>query len=219
LSTVTSSHSPSAAGSLSDATRVWPVERLVGRASALKVGMWIFLISDALTFGGLLLAYAVLRAGARQWWPSDEPELGIKFTAGLTFLLICSSVSMVLAVGAAHEGRRTATVRCLALTAAGGVLFLVGQAHEYFGIPGPGLIARGLVFGHSARATTFFLITSFHGLHVLTGVIILLVVLGRARWGWPAAVDADVVEAAGLFWHFVDLIWILVFTFVYLIPT
>src|SRR5690242_9052748 len=71
LSTVTSSHSPSAAGSLSDAARVWPVERLVGRASALKVGMWIFLISDALTFGGLLLAYAVLRAGARQWWPSD----------------------------------------------------------------------------------------------------------------------------------------------------
>jgi cytochrome c oxidase subunit 3 len=219
VSTVTSSHSPAAAGSLSDAGRVWPVERLVGRASALKVGMWIFLISDALTFGGLLLAYAVLRAGSRQWVPAGEPELGIAFTAGLTFLLICSSVTMVLAVAAAQEGRRAATARYLALTALGGVLFLLGQAHEYFGLPGPGLVARGLVFGHSARATTFFLITSFHGLHVLIGVLILLVMLARTRWSWPAGVDADVVEAAGLFWHFVDLVWILVFTFVYLIPT
>jgi cytochrome c oxidase subunit 3 len=192
----------------------------MGQASALKVGMWIFLISDALTFGGLLLAYGILRAGARQWWAPGEPPLGITFTAGLTFLLICSSVTMVLAVGAAAEGRPVAARRGLALTMLGGVLFLCGQAHEYLGIWEPGLIARGLVLGHSARATTFYVITSFHGLHVLTGVILLGLVRRRVgRPGRPAGADADVVEAAGLFWHFVDLVWILVFTFVYLIPT
>jgi cytochrome c oxidase subunit 3 len=203
------------------AARTWPAERLAGRASALKLGMWVFLISDALTFGGLLLAYGVLRAGSVRWWHEGEPALGINFTAGLTFLLICSSVTMVLAVTAAQQGesRRLAAARYLYLTALGGLLFLVGQVHEYFGGPGPGLIARGLVFGHSARATTFYLITSFHALHVLTGVIILLVTLGRTAWSWRQGVDADVIEAVGLFWHFVDLVWILVFTFVYLIPT
>jgi heme/copper-type cytochrome/quinol oxidase subunit 3 len=195
------------------------VERLMGRASALKLGMWVFLISDALTFGGLLVAYGVLRAGAQRWWPADEPELGIKFTAGLTFLLICSSVTMVLAVAAAQEGKRQDTARYLYLTVLGGLLFLVGQAHEYFGGPGPGLIARGLVFGHSARATTFYLITSFHGFHVLIGVVLLLVTLVRTAVSWRGGINADVVEAVGLFWHFVDLVWILVFTFVYLIPS
>jgi cytochrome c oxidase subunit 3 len=189
----------------------------MGRASALKIGMWIFLISDAFTFGGLLLAYAILRAGSRHWWQAGEPPLGINFTAGLTFLLVCSSVTMVLAVGAAQQGRRRDTARYLALTAAGGLLFLIGQAHEYFGIIGPGLIGEGLVLGRSARATTFFLITSFHGLHVLSGVILLGVTVGRL--GWKPAIDAGTIEVVGLFWHFVDLIWILVFTFVYLIPS
>jgi cytochrome c oxidase subunit 3 len=194
---------------------VWPDDRFMGRASALKVGVWIFLVSDALSFGGLLLAYAILRAGARVWWHAGEPPLGINFTAGLTFLLICSSVTMVLGVAAAREGRRSATAGYLALTMLGGILFLTGQYHEYFGIHGPGLVEHGLLFGHSARATTFFLITSFHGFHVLSGVVLLAVTLART---WRGRSSADAVEAVGLFWHFVDLVWILVFTFVYLIP-
>jgi cytochrome c oxidase subunit 3 len=197
----------------------WPVDQFMGRASALKIGTWIFLISDAFSFGGLLLAYGILRAGSSLWWRPDEPALGINFTAGLTFLLICSSVTMVLAVAAAREGRRDATVRFLALTVLGGVLFLTGQFHEYFGIHERGLIARGLVFGHSARATTFFLITSFHGFHVFSGVVLLTVMLVRTRQGKHDGGNHDAIEAAGLFWHFVDLVWILVFTFVYLIPT
>jgi cytochrome c oxidase subunit 3 len=137
----------------------------------------------------------------------------------LTFLLICSSVTMVLAVAAAQDGRRGATMKYLALTILGGVLFLFGQAHEYFGLGlGPGLIQRGLKFGHSARATTFFVITSFHGFHVLTGVVVLTVMLVRTGKGLHDRGNYDAIEAAGLFWHFVDLIWILVFTFVYLIP-
>jgi cytochrome c oxidase subunit III len=197
----------------------WPAERFVGRASALKLGMWVFLISDAFSFSGLLIAYGVLRASARRWWPMGEPPLGINFTAGLTFLLICSSVTMVLAVAAAREGKRNQTALFLALTMLGGLLFLAGQYHEYFGIAGAGLLEQGLVLGRSHRATTFYAITTFHGAHVLTGVIVLGVMLARvSRQDSVGEPLSDAVESAGLFWHFVDLVWILVFTFFYLIP-
>jgi cytochrome c oxidase subunit 3 len=214
VSSATKSHSASGP----DGARTFPADRYMGRASALKIGTWIFLISDAFSFGGLLIAYGILRAGSSLWWPPGEPPLGINVTAVLTFLLICSSVTMVLAVASAQDGKRGATMGFLALTVLGGVLFLLGQAHEYFGIFGPGLIPRGLEFGHSARATTFFLITSFHGFHVLSGVILLTVMLVRTALGWHDGGNYDAIEAAGLFWHFVDLVWILVFTFVYLIP-
>jgi cytochrome c oxidase subunit III len=196
----------------------WPPERFMGRASALKLGMWIFLLSDAFSFAGLLLSYGVLRARAPRWWPAGEPALGINFTAGLTFLLICSSVTMVLAVAAAREGKRRHSAAFLALTILGGVLFLLGQVHEYFGIASDGLLAHGLVPGASHRATTFYVITSFHGAHVFTGVVVLTVMLLRTLRGHFDGGRHDAVESAGLFWHFVDLVWILVFTFVYLLP-
>lgn len=202
-----------------DATS-WPAERLVGRASALKIGMWVFLLSDALSFAGLLISYGVLRAASAEWWPAGEPSFGINFTAALTFLLICSSLTMVMAVAAARENRRGQTLLFLGLTIIGGLGFLVGQYNEYFGLGGhPGLLAEGLRFGQSHRATTFYLVTSFHGLHVTAGVIYLTIVFlltaaGRYRNG-----RHDAIEVAGLFWHFVDLVWILVFTFIYLIPT
>lgn len=193
----------------------WPAERFVGRASALKLGMWLFLVSDAFSFAGLLIAYGVLRAAAPVWWPAGEPAFGIGFTAALTFLLICSSLSMALAVSAAHAGHRKRALGMIALTAVAGLLFLGGQFHEYFGIGGDGLVAQGLRFGGSHRASTFFVITSFHAAHVLTGVILLLVALARGRGPRD---PSNLIESVGLFWHFVDLVWILVFTFVYLIP-
>jgi heme/copper-type cytochrome/quinol oxidase subunit 3 len=196
----------------------WPRDAHVGRASALKLGMWVFLLSDAFSFTGLLVAYGVLRAGAADWWPRGEPEFGINFTAALTFLLICSSMTMVMAVAACREGNRRGTLGYLLLTMLGGALFLTGQYHEYFGIAGPGLIEHGLHFGHSHRATTFYLITSFHGLHVATGVLLLGVTAAKTALGRYDGGRHDVVESVGLFWHFVDLVWILVFTFVYLIP-
>ena len=201
------------------AAEKWPAERFVGRASALKLGMWVFLISDAFSFSGLLIGYGVLRAASARWWQPGEPPLGVNFTAGLTFLLICSSVTMVLAVAASREGKRQETALYLALTMLGGLLFLTGQYHEYFGLVGPGLSGHGLALGHSHRATTFYAITSFHGAHVFTGVIVLGVMLVRTLRADEVAARADAIESAGLFWHFVDLIWILVFTFVYLIPT
>jgi cytochrome c oxidase subunit III len=204
----------------------WPDDPQYGKATAGKIGMWIFLLSDALSFAGLLLAYGILRGGSKTWPPNlalvdaagrHEPHLGINFTAGLTFLLICSSVTMVLAHAAAVEGNRKKLVTFLALTALGGALFLCGQFQEYFGIWSEGLSKEGLYFGHSAYATTFYLITSFHGLHVTTGVIYLTVMTIRTAMGKYDGGNHNHIEILGLFWHFVDLVWILVFTFVYLL--
>ena len=200
----------------------WPEDAHYGRATAGKIGMWIFLLSDGFSFGGLLLAYGILRGGAKAWPDKPylhEPHLGINFTAGLTFLLICSSVTMVLAHAAAVEGNRKKLCQYLALTILGGVLFLCGQYQEYFGIWSEGLTKEGLHFGASAYATTFYLITSFHGAHVTTGCIYLTVMLVRSLMGKYDGGNHNSIEILGLFWHFVDLVWILVFTFVYLIPT
>jgi cytochrome c oxidase subunit 3 len=198
----------------------WPKDPQYGIATPGKIAMWIFLCSDAFSFAGLLLAYGILRGGAKHWPPDvslGEPHLGINFTALLTFLLICSSVTMVLAHAAAVEGDRKRTIRYLALTIVGGVLFLFGQYQEYFGIIGHGLTHEGLVFGGSHYANTFYVTTTFHGMHVFTGVLYLTVILTRTIMGKYDHGKADHIEIVGLFWHFVDLVWILVFTFIYLL--
>ncbi len=178
--------------------------------------MWWFLLSDALMFAGLLLGYGILRGGATLWRHPHQPDYGINFTAGLTFLLICSSITMVLAYAASVEGDRKGTVRFLLFTAFGGILFLCGQYQEYFGIWHPGLTKRGLVFGENAYANCFYVVTSFHGFHVFSGVMILLITALQTARG---KTNSNHIEIVGLFWHFVDLIWILVFTLIYLIPT
>jgi cytochrome c oxidase subunit III len=196
----------------------YPVDEQFGQATPGKIAMWFFLCSDGFSFSGLLLAYGILRGASTKWHNPGEPILGINFTAGLTFLLICSSVTMVLAYAAAVERNRKMLCTFLALTILGGVLFLTGQYKEYFGIGGPGLVAEGLVFGHSAYASTFYVVTSFHGCHVFAGVCYLTIILIRALLGKYDKGSVSPVELVGLFWHFVDLVWILVFTFVYLIP-
>jgi cytochrome c oxidase subunit 3 len=218
----------------------WPDDVQVGTASVGKVGMWIFLLTDALMFAGFLLAYGILRGEQAasvngeliEYWRcsaelmaqgvdciAPEPVLGINFTAALTFLLICSSVSMVMAYAACVEKDRAGTLKWLGLTILGGVLFLCGQYDEYFGLLfSHGLINEGLIFGQSTYATTFYLITGFHGCHVLTGVIYLSVMWVRVWMGKYDDGNYDHIEILGLFWHFVDLIWILVFTLVYLVP-
>ncbi|RPJ66844.1 MAG: heme-copper oxidase subunit III, partial [Acidobacteria bacterium] len=171
--------------------------------------------SDAFSFGGLLIAQGILRAGSREWIQDGEPALAIPFTAGLTFLLICTSFTNVMAWAAAAEGRRRAAAVLLAVTALGGLLFLVGQYHEWFGLWAPGLLHEGLVFGRSARASTFYAITGYHGLHVLVGVLYILAVLAQYVRG---RASAHQIELLGLFWCFVDFVWIFVFSFVYLMP-
>ena len=212
----------------------YPVDEQFGRATLGKMAMWFFLISDAFSFSGFLLAYGILRGGSQYWRCTEEaaakfgctpePELGITFTAGLTFLLICSSVTMVLAYAAMVEKNKKGALVFLGLTILGGILFLCGQSQEYFGtfsfiFGHHGLIAEGLHFSQSHYATTFFCITSFHGMHVTAGVIFLSIMWIRIALGkYDKDYNYNHLEIAGLFWHFVDLVWILVFTLVYLIP-
>jgi len=195
---------------------VWPVDRQFGTAGIGKIAMWLFLVSDAFSFFGLLLGYGILRGEAKVWHHAGEPTLSIPFTALLTFVLICSSLSMVLAWQKMADGDRAGASRMLALTAGLGILFLVGQYQEWFGIAGHGgLMHEGLVFGKSAYASSFYVITGFHGAHVISGVIYILLTLRRSALGRTTSSE---IEVLGLFWHFIDLVWLLVFTLVYLLP-
>jgi heme/copper-type cytochrome/quinol oxidase subunit 3 len=186
-----------------------------GRATSGKLGMWIFLLTDAMSFGGLLLGYAILRSGSHNW-PDPSTRLGIPFTAVMTFVLICSSVTMVLALAGAQEKNKKALVGWLAATIAGGLFFLGGQVYEYTHL----IHEKHMGLSVDQMSSTFFITTGFHGLHVFTGVTYLTVILFQSMTGkytdGPKA-SANNVEIAGLFWHFVDLVWILVFTFIYLI--
>jgi heme/copper-type cytochrome/quinol oxidase subunit 3 len=189
----------------------WPPDTHYGAATPGKIGMWIFLVSDAFSFGGLLIAHGILRARNAEWVQPGEPALAIPFTAALTFLLISTSFTNVMAWAAAAEERRRAAAVLLAVTALGGLLFLLGQYYEW-----NVLIHEGLVFGRSPRASTFYVITGFHGLHVLVGVAYILAVLGQYVRG---RATAHHVELLGLYWCFVDFVWIFVFSLVYLVPS
>ena len=182
--------------------------------------MVLSLLGRASRSAGCFSRYGILRGQSTQWHHPGEPELGINFTAGLTFLLICSSVTMVLAHAAAVENKRKEMLLFLGLTILGGALFLCGQYKEYFGIGGPGLIDEGSRLRRtpptrarsiSSRAST--------AATCLTGVIYLTVIFIRALLGQFDGGKHNHIEIAGLFWHFVDLVWIIVFTFVYLVPS
>jgi cytochrome c oxidase subunit 3 len=190
---------------------------IFGNASNGKVGMWIFLVTDAMTFSGLLIAYALLRA-RNPAWPVPEHYLGIALSAVATFLLICSSVTMVLAQNAGEEKNRLKMASYLACTIIGGIVFLSIQAHEYQHLyHAAGMSFSEFLHGPPQFASTFFLVTGFHGFHVFSGVVYLCIIFGRTLAGKYDGGKVNEVEICGLFWHFVDLVWILVFTFIYLI--
>ncbi len=242
--------------------------------------MWLFLCQDALMFMGFFAAYISVRIGAGAAWPSpnthgaEEYPLNIPLTALNTFVLICSSVTMVMAVQAAHWKQIKKAIMWLICTVVGGSIFLGVQYYEYFHL----ITGDGMGMGRSLFDATFFSLTGFHGIHVFSGVMYLLalviamsmkpidahkkenywlinlyrlVCLGISLFmffgptkKWPpiphvlipifaGAVPyvvvrgirflrtrrdvGDIVEVAGLYWHFVDLIWIILFTLVYLI--
>jgi len=188
-----------------------------GKASPGKIGMWLFLVTDAMSFSGFLIAYAVLRA--TKSWPNPSVALGgVGLSGFMTFLLICSSVSMVLTIDACKRKNRQAMLNWLLFTIVGGASFLGIQMYEYSHLIGHmGMSFNSYTHGTSLFASTFFSITGFHGLHVFSGVIYLIVMYIMAYRGDFDNGDYNMLEIAGLFWHFVDLVWILVFTFVYLL--
>lgn len=187
-----------------------------GKATPGKIAMWLFLMTDGMSFSGFLLAYGVLRA--TKDWPNPIEALGgVELSAFMTFLLICSSVSMVLSIDACKLKDRKGMLRWLGLTIAGGASFLALQVYEYNHLMDMGITLTNYVKGNNLFGSTFYLITGFHGLHVLTGVIYLCCVFKQAYEGQFDNGDYNILEIAGLFWHFVDLVWILVFTFIYLL--
>jgi heme/copper-type cytochrome/quinol oxidase subunit 3 len=203
-----------------------PPDENFGQATGGKVGMWMFIAQDGMAFGGLLLAYGLMRVWADAWpAPGLRPTnvLGISLTAFATFVLICSSVSMVMAVQASQHARKSATVSWLLLTIAGGLTFLGIQAYEYTHLVHQGItLSHGTFNGqvlHPLFGATFFVVTGFHGAHVTAGVIYLTCILFGAMKGkyTRGGLSYSPVELVGLFWHFVDLVWILVFTFIYLL--
>jgi cytochrome c oxidase subunit III len=178
-----------------------------------KLGMWLFLVGDAMSFGGLIVGYGILRYASSDW-PVPSQVLGINLTAFMTFLLICSSVTMVLSLSAISRGDRRGFTKFLSLTILGGLVFLGCQAYEWTHLITVVLPEKGFYFSTHLFATTFFILTGFHGLHVTGGVIYNSAVLAACLRG---RYTAKHVEIAGLYWHFVDLVWILIFTFVYLL--
>lgn len=191
----------------------WGGGRSPFRVAHAKLGMWLFLFSDALTFGTLLVGYGLSRVNSPTW-----PDTGEVFNMGLialmTFILICSSATMAVAVGAARRGDARTAVRFLLLTIAGGLFFLCSQAYEWTHLIHEGARLFTNPWGVPLFTASFFVITGFHGFHVLTGVGYLAVVAWNALRGRYSGLG---VEVAGLYWHFVDLVWVFIFTLFYLI--
>jgi cytochrome c oxidase subunit 3 len=178
-----------------------------------KFMMWIFIISDALTFAAFLIAYGFMRRISPEW-PKQTEVFNMVLITFMTFVLISSSAVMAMAVAAARASNPKLAVRFLALTIVGGFIFLGCQAFEWTHFIREGATLTHNPFGVPQFAASFFVITGFHGFHVLSGVTILAIVALRAAMG---KYSADGVENAGLYWHFVDVVWVFVFAFYYLL--
>jgi cytochrome c oxidase subunit 3 len=178
-----------------------------------KFMMWIFIISDALTFAGFLIAYGFMRQTSPSW-PIPSEVFSMVLITFMTFVLISSSAVMAMAVSAARAGDPKTATRFLALTIVGGAIFLGCQAYEWSHFIHEGATLTQNPWGVPQFAAAFFVITGFHGFHVLSGVTILAIVALRAAMG---KYSADQVENAGLYWHFVDVVWVFVFAFFYLL--
>ncbi len=192
-----------------------------------KLMMWLFLVSDAFTFGALLISYASIRAAAESWpnpeevfsaFPFTHAKIPLGFVSLMTFILIASSVTMVLAVRAGALKDRKGVVKYLALTIIGGLIFLSSQAWEWTHLIMEGMTISSNPWGPPQFGQFFFLITGFHGAHVFSGVVLNFIVLLKAINGdFDRSGSYQVVENVGLYWHFVDLVWVFVFLAYYLI--
>jgi heme/copper-type cytochrome/quinol oxidase subunit 3 len=175
-----------------------------------KFATWLFLATEVMFFTGLIGTYIVLRMGATTW-PDPANRLAVDITAANTFLLITSSWTMVRALHAIQHGDKKGLVRWLFGTIVGGAIFVSVQVYEY-----AELIRHGSTPNIDIFWSTFYTMTGFHGLHVIVGVIWLVCIWLAALRGSFTAENHVRVELAGLYWHFVDLVWVLLFTIVYL---
>jgi cytochrome c oxidase subunit 3 len=206
-----------------------------------KLMMWFFLVSDAFSFSGLLIAYAFQRFNHVTEWavpdrvfksfPFLEGEYPMAYVGLMTFILIMSSVTMVLAVEAGHRNDKKDVIKWMFLTIIGGFTFLGSQAYEWYhfihGTEAGGIVDGVLYhgatlehneYGHKLFGSFFFFITGFHGFHVFSGVVINIIIFINVIAGtYERRGHYEMVEKVGLYWHFVDLVWVFVFTFFYLL--
>ena len=192
-----------------------------------KAMMWIFLVSDTFIFGSFLSAYMAVRLTTTAPWPNTSEvfalhvggaDIPLLLIAIMTFILISSSGTMAMAVTSGYKKQRVRTGVLILLTALGGVAFVGMQMFEWSKlIFEEGIRPWGNDFGADQFGGFFFMITGFHGLHVSIGVIYLTTIAVRVLQGrYDRLDDYQIVEVAGLYWHFVDLVWIFIFAFFYL---
>jgi len=176
-----------------------------------KLGTWTFLASEIMLFGGLLSAYVILRSGSNNFWVPPRSMMSVPLATLNTFILITSSVTMVLALAAIQEGDVARFKRFLMCTIGGGFGFLAVKSYEYSHKWHEGITISSNLFG-----SFYYTLTGLHVLHVIGGIVLLSVILYQGASGMYAE-NHDRVEAAGLYWHFVDLVWVLLFPILYLL--
>lgn len=176
-------------------------------------GMIFFIASEALIFANLIAAYLYLEIRNGTWTLPSGEHLDVILPAINTVILLCSSIPARIAGAGAAAGNRGRLVGGLIGTIILGTIFLGGQVVEY-----SGLLSGGFNLSYKTFGSAFYTLTGFHGLHVTIGLIFLIIVLVRALRGDFSAKKHFAVEAGELYWHFVDLVWIVVFSTVYLLP-
>jgi cytochrome c oxidase subunit 3/cytochrome o ubiquinol oxidase subunit 3 len=177
-----------------------------------KLAMWVFLGSECLLFGALISVFLLYRnhslGGARLHDVYDIP-----FTSVSSFVLLMSSLTMVLALAAIQRGDQHRLRTWLLATALLGMTFVSGQIYEF-----TIFVHKGFTVHSSVAGASFYILTSFHGAHVTVGILMLLSLYGMSTRGLLPQERSTAVEYVGLYWHFVDIVWIVIFTLVYLIP-
>jgi heme/copper-type cytochrome/quinol oxidase subunit 3 len=178
-----------------------------------KLAMWLFLGSECLLFGGLISTYLLYKSRVIDDSPAPADLYDIPFTSVSSFVLLMSSLTMVLAVAAISRGDIRNTRVWLLTTAFLGSVFIAGQVYEF-----TSFVKEGMGFTTNVASSAFFTLTGFHGVHVSLGILMLMSLFVLSLRGRLPASRAETVEIIGLYWHFVDVVWILIFTVVYLIP-
>jgi len=178
-----------------------------------KLGMWIFLASECLLFGGLITTYLLYKTPISiEQGPAPHQVYDIPFTSVSSFVLLMSSLTMVLAVAAIERGDHHRVRTWLVATALLGGTFIAGQIYEF-----TVFVGEGMGYTTSRSSSAFYTLTGFHGVHVSVGVVMLLSTAGILSRSKVPGDKAEVVELVGLYWHFVDIVWIFLYPCLYLV--
>jgi heme/copper-type cytochrome/quinol oxidase subunit 3 len=177
-----------------------------------KLGTWAFLASEIMLFGGLISAYVILRSGSAHLAVPPRSMMGVPLATFNTFALITSSVTMVLALAAIQEGNIAKFQRWILCTIGGGLIFLCVKAYEYHHKWEEGITISSNLFG-----SFYYTLTGLHVIHVTGGLFLMAYILWAGTRGDFTPDSHDRVECAGLYWHFVDLVWVILFPILYLL--